>query len=301
MPARPSHGAPTVRVGRHAEGPAPAREQVTGPSRRAACRNRTDDLFITSSSSTPFWAAFMLRVPAMWCMLAWLLRAVGGTSGARSGKMPTPRACASNIARPLEKAPRRRRSTHSVERVVVAKWQSRWAVVLHGTEPERRRLGPTSSRRLCLGDGSPRRPREVSPTGRAPPCIRLKRGAVGCARTARQRRPQRGAPAAGPRAFLCRRRSLSQYRKSSRPRPRCSSVLGEHRRGTEAGIGTGWDVDGRVAGGRGAGGAGAVFLGVLAAGLGVSRPSVPQVLVGGGGGRVGDAPRTSTVRGGDRR
>ena len=57
--------------------------------------------------------------------------------------------------------------------------RSRWAVVLRVTVPEQRRLGPPSSRRLSPGRGSPSRPSRGVPTGRAPPCLRRKRGGGG--------------------------------------------------------------------------------------------------------------------------
>ncbi|GAA2743099.1 hypothetical protein GCM10009868_15560 [Terrabacter aerolatus] len=75
---------------------------------------------------------------------------------------------------------RRKRYGDSATRVVDCAGRSRWAVVLRGTAPERRPLGPSASR--CL---SPR-PMIVEPTiekastGRAPPHVEA-RGAMGCA------------------------------------------------------------------------------------------------------------------------
>ena len=110
----------------------------------------------------------MLRLPAMWFWLAWQVRVVGGTAGARAGQLPTRRVCASTITWPLAKVPRRRRLTEPAGRAVVASWLSRWAVVLRGTEPERRLLGPPSSRRLSPGHKSSSRPSRRLRTGPAP-------------------------------------------------------------------------------------------------------------------------------------
>ena len=72
-------------------------QPVEGVLRGAAHRNRTDDLLITSSSLAGFRDELTLRTSALWRWLAWLLRAAGGTAGARQWQNWAPRACASIV------------------------------------------------------------------------------------------------------------------------------------------------------------------------------------------------------------